>query len=298
MKIERQSDQFPRRTAAHRASLEKDAGRHGAEVDPHGGRLAGISDGHWSGADENGDCRACKGTGKGKDGEACWPCHGEGHNDTWADESNKTRERPNNGWDGVHRPGVSPWGEWGIADPRRKYRRGGRLAAGADTPKREAVRRVMDHEFKPYADDPYTCVEERPRSGNTCNRAVEDHAHVPQDVLDFLKEEEERAAFLERRSSAARTASSDASDAQAWASRPGNRDWSADRTTDELIDAWAARDPSDNYGEHNEDAWYEMMYRAENGDPELQEWLEEQLANLADEDGLPMEQREYPPYSG
>lgn len=97
---------------------------------------AGISDGYWPGADENGDCRACRGTGRGGDGEACWPCHGEGHNDTWADRSNDGgREHPNRGnrgWDGVHRPGVSPWREEGIADPRRRYRRGSRLAVNTD----------------------------------------------------------------------------------------------------------------------------------------------------------------------
>jgi hypothetical protein len=114
------------------------AGRRGAAVRNANRRLAGIDDGYWSGANEDGDCVACKGTGKGKDGEACWPCHGVGHNDTWADKSYNPREHPNSGnkgWDGVHRPGVSPWTPGGVVDrdkPRRRRRRSRRLAGEGD----------------------------------------------------------------------------------------------------------------------------------------------------------------------
>ena len=103
--------------------------------DRQAGRLAGIDDGYWSGANEDGDCVACKGTGKGKDGEACWPCHGVGHNDTWADKSYNPREHPNSGnkgWDGVHRPGVSPWTPGGVVDrDKRRRRRRSSRSAGA-----------------------------------------------------------------------------------------------------------------------------------------------------------------------
>lgn len=46
---------------------------------------------------------------------------------------------------------------------------------------------ITDHRFRPYTDFPELCIAELASSGDTCNRSVDDHADVDDDVRAFFQ---------------------------------------------------------------------------------------------------------------